>query len=310
MIRGCSSTGRAIGLQPIGCEFKSHHFHQKGHMKDKTTPTQVWSQSSDKSTYNFLSAGQSIKSLPPNMYSLGFGLQGLYAEVEECKKEDLITTDNKILDDLTRQTKIFFESGFKYKQLQIPYRRGILLYGPPGSGKSVCIRLLINQIIASGGLVINNTNPSELMRALPYLDKTQSNRHTLVIYEDIDDDIDNYGDGHFLQLFDGISSHTEGLLFIATTNYLEKIPPRIYRPSRFDYLLEVPYPSTAARKAYLLNLATKHKVKISDKMFTVSNGLSFASLKELFISVFLYDADIAKTAKKLLDLQVSNNSED
>ena len=56
-----------------------------------------------------------------------------------------------------------------------------------------------------------------------------------------------------LQLLDG-GKQLNNVVYLATTNYIDQIPPRLRnRPSRFARLVEVGPPSAEARKAFLMN---------------------------------------------------------
>ena len=63
--------------------------------------------------------------------------------------------------------------------------------------------------------------------------KIENNRKCIVILEDLDSLISNFGESHYLEMLDSAKT-IDNILFIATTNYPEKLDPRIYnRPGRF-----------------------------------------------------------------------------
>ena len=152
--------------------------------------------------------------------------------------------DHDLTKDLIDDARKFLESGKWYADLGIPYRRGYLLYGPPGCGKTsfcqvlagalrldVCILTLSNKGMDDNGL-------AALLRDAP--------SHSVVILEDVDAVFAqrelqrSAGDGAsgitfsgLLNAIDGVASQ-EGRLFMMTTNHIERLDPALIRPGRCD----------------------------------------------------------------------------
>ena len=75
------------------------------------------------------------------------------------------------------------------------------------------------------------------------------------------------------------------MLFIATTNYPERLDPRIYnRPGRFSHVIKIGYPGPAARRAYLKAILKNHR----DVEYIVENsgGFSIDHLTALINAVY------------------------
>ena len=127
--------------------------------------------------------------------------------------------------------------------LGVPYRRGYLLHGPPGSGKSSFIRALAGTYgyeicvlnLAQRGLTDDRLN--FLLASLP--------ERSFLLMEDVDaafnKRVQTSADGYqsavtfsgFLNALDGVASGEERVLFL-TTNHLDRLDPALVRPGRVD----------------------------------------------------------------------------
>jgi AAA family ATPase len=202
-----------------------------------------------------------------------------------------------------KEIEEFWNNQDSYKTLGITHKRGILLYGPPGCGKSGILNAIINVAIQSNGIVIELTDlVDHYADAIPWLRQIEADRLVVTIIEDIDDLANQYEED-LLEIMDGHTSLGCGMLYIATTNDLEKVPDRIRnRPSRIDTLIEVPPPDFALRLEYLSKLLGKI-VNLPETQLeeyaTKTDGMSLADLKELVISLTVYKKDFDTTIARL-----------
>jgi mitochondrial chaperone BCS1 len=141
-------------------------------------------------------------------------------------------------------SKRFLESEQWYTDMGIPWRRGYLLYGPPGNGKSslitalagalkrsVCVLNLSSGILTDEGLVNLLTDAPE---------------GSLILLEDIDaifvgrkkDSETKLSFNGLLNALDGVTAQ-QGRMVFMTTNHLEKLDPALVRPGRCDLHLFV-----------------------------------------------------------------------
>lgn len=131
----------------------------------------------------------------------------------------------------------------------IPWRLGIELYGPPGSGKSSAVMGVASHFgmdIAILNLASASMDDDELYSLLANVDS-----NTIVLIEDIDcvynqreasEDKDNrITFSGLLNAIDGVSAG-EGRILFVTTNHPEKLDPALVRPGRIDLKLEVGHP--------------------------------------------------------------------
>ena len=58
---------------------------------------------------------------------------------------DTLVLESEFLDSLCMDTRTFFENSKIYQKLGVPWKRGLLLLGPPGNGKTETIKLLLKE---------------------------------------------------------------------------------------------------------------------------------------------------------------------
>ncbi|KAI8911797.1 BCS1 N terminal-domain-containing protein [Gorgonomyces haynaldii] len=151
--------------------------------------------------------------------------------------ESVVLDENKsqeILDDVHK----FLGGGKWYHDRGIPYRRGYMLYGPPGSGKSSYIQALAGEL-GYNIAILNLAEPhmtddrlSHLLNNVPY--------RTLMLLEDVDaafpdrtDKKTNLTFSGLLNALDGVAASEERIIFM-TTNHVERLDPALIRPGRVD----------------------------------------------------------------------------
>jgi len=255
-----------------------------------------WRRNGD--TFNIHMDATSIARLPAGAYEAQMGFTGPYMDMVDLKQEELIPFKTGPCKQIVEEVNKFWGLEKRYNKLGLPYRRGILMYGPPGTGKSGIVRLVGQDLIKQNGMVVLVKRADTFTSFLPFLNKMEPNRKIVVVLEDLERLIARQ-EQEFLQLLDGIASDRPGMLFLATTNHLEQLEPRVYRPSRFDLLIEVGMPNKATRETYVRRLCEKFQTKYNSKFVTLTEGLSFAALKEILISCLVLDKKIEDMVKRM-----------
>lgn len=200
------------------------------------------------------------------------------------KWEDLFFPD-EIKTDIKNSVENFLNSEKFYKENKLPWKRGFLLFGEPGCGKTSLIRTLISEYDFKPCTITPAAQDDDIREAFAYAQKQSP---ALLYFEDLDSLLETSIDlSSFLNLMDGISS-PNGLLVIATANEIKKLKPSVKdRPSRFDRKWLIPLPDKTQTSKYLSkffgkNISAKSLKEITET--SISENLSYAYLKELYIS--------------------------
>jgi AAA+ superfamily predicted ATPase len=225
----------------------------------------------------------------------------MFKSVQGVSWDDMIQ-EPAIKDGLLKDVLSFFESQDLYKSMAVPWKRGVILHGVPGNGKTLSIKALINSLSALNppipALVVKSfdnkcNGPKWAMKAM--FAHARAMAPCVLIFEDLDSLVQKETRSYFLNEVDGIESN-DGLMMIGSTNHLGKLDDAITkRPSRFDRKFHFKIPDEPERVAYCRQWATqfanKGTVDFPDDVCHViaklTLGFSFAYLKELFISSLL-----------------------
>ena len=146
----------------------------------------------------------------------------------------------------------------RYRRLGVPYHRGYLFYGPPGTGKTS----LVSALGAHFGLSIYMVNLAEFTDRSLMSAVNRVPRNSVLLFEDIDCMRSSQSRGRvdspaaegqtsikenasaqngvtlsgLLNVLDGFHAPS-GVLFVMTTNHVEKLDEALLRPGRIDYKL-------------------------------------------------------------------------
>lgn len=249
----------------------------------------------------FWGAPQSHKQLPVGVYHITRSPSvGLVFVRQQNDTDQLIelpdTESSKILDEIRRFKTLrpkFEEHGFLYK-------RGIMLWGPPGGGKTCTLQLLLKFLMAEHNSVALLVERPELAAtAMQDFSRIEPGRQVIAIMEDFDALCERYGQSEYLSLLDG-ESQINNVIFLATTNYPERIDRRfVDRPSRFDTIRYVGMPTDNARRVYLQKkLPTMPPEELAEYV-SASKGYSIAHLREMIILTHCFGVPLAQAAERI-----------
>jgi len=155
-----------------------------------------------------------------------------------------------LLEDLLEDVKEFFETKAWYSVRGIPHRRGILLHGPPGNGKSTFALTLAGQmnlnlcVCSLSDPSLDDDSLQENLRKMPF--------GSILLLEDIDAAfVQRNKDKHssnklsysgLLNALDGVTAYV-GCLVLMTTNHPERLDPALTRPGRVDLTVHIGHAS-------------------------------------------------------------------
>lgn len=252
----------------------------------------------------FYPTASTIPKLESGYYEFQYTQRGLMFRKQGLNTDELLNlADSKSTEIMAEISKFWSaETKEKFKKKNYLHRRGFLLHGPPGSGKTSIVQLVIDFVTKNDGLVFSCTNPDMMEEGLRLLRAVEPVRPVVCLFEDIDSLIENYGESELLHLLDG-ENQIDHVLNVATTNFLKKLPERIrMRPRRFDRSFEIGLPNAKMREAYL---KVKHSELTPEEMkiwVKETNKFSFAAMTDLVISVTCMDIPFKEAAATLRTL--------
>jgi AAA+ superfamily predicted ATPase len=257
--------------------------------------------------------GVTSPQLPAGAYGCTLNQYGdVQLIARDLQVDDLIDFADSLPARILSEIENFWSLGEQFQKHGYLHRRGYLLYGPQGSGKSSVVHQVVHRIIKAGHVAVFCEHPGFLTRAMEVFRKIEPDRPVVCLFEDIDAVIELHGDSELLQWLDG-SHQINKVINIATTNYPERLDRRIVsRPRRFDRIIKIEAPTPAIRAAYLnKKLPDLARTGQLDHWLRVTEGLSFAALAELVISVACLGNSLEETVNllRMLDDQHPSSKE-
>ena len=231
-----------------------------------------------------------VDSLPAGVYDVKRSYTGVYLERQDIHSDELIKFEDPRMNLVTNEISAFWEKEDNFKKHGFIMKRGILLHGAPGCGKSCLIKQVQEQMIEQNNLIFVARDPGALTKILKDVREVETERRIVVILEDIDEMV-RWDEGSLLELMDGPDSQHK-VLYLGTTNYLEKLPPRMQRSGRFDRKVEVLPPGKEGRLAYFqAKLGIEEEEAELQEMVDKTDGLNFGDLREFVIAVYCLEED-------------------
>lgn len=201
-----------------------------------------------------------------------------------------IFIDKDIKTNLINRINEFLIYKQWYINKGIPYKFGILMSGKPGTGKTSLIRALATYLKKDIVFISCKSLPEYI--EICYLE------NRLVVFEDFDsleitknrqftitdNNVTEMSLSTLLNILDGILT-PPGLIFIASTNYPDKLDSALTRKGRFDLFIdinELDYNIFIEMIAYLWEVE-EHKVKTDIPNCLYNKPITGASLQSIFI---------------------------
>ena len=214
------------------------------------------------------------------------------------RKIDTIFLNKGIKKKVFNFIDLFRNNENWYLDHGLSYQCGILLYGPPGCGKTSLVKSIASYYNYSL-YILPASRLHKIYDAMSGLEE-----HSIILIEDIDtDDItkkrkksnkkDKNGDedgrgfslsnlSDILNTIDGVISN-HGRLLIATTNHIEKLDAALIRAGRFDLKVKLDYADLYTLKQFINNYYPKFNIpenfKLNEKI--TSSDIQAAILKNL-----------------------------
>jgi hypothetical protein len=220
---------------------------------------------------------------------------------------------NVILDEDMKKALIadvtnFFDGQKTYQDLQVPWKRGVIYYGPPGNGKTISIKATMHTLYERGAsdddsrlkvptlyvrTLVGFGGPEFSLRQI--FSKARQEAPCYLVFEDLDSIVSDNVRSYFLNEVDGLTSN-DGIMMVGSTNHLDRLDPGIAkRPSRFDRKYFFPDPDFDQRVQYAQfwqgKLKGNNDVVFPDvlckKIAGITDKFSFAYMQEAFVATLL-----------------------
>lgn len=246
-----------------------------------------------------------------DIYELGIEKNNYVLHKVNIKNIEEPILEENLSKKLNSDISLFFDNKQFYVDNNLSYKRGIILYGPPGCGKTSVIKKLLTEhshthrlLIDCGKYTVDGDFYEYLIKVFPKESKK------IIVFEDVEA-ISSEGSrtssrrSSFLNFIDGAKT-IENTIFIATTNYPDLVDPAlINRPSRFDKVYKIDYPSKSCRERFLLRFFPDLKEDTAklNEYTDLTKDFSGAYFKELFIMVGIQKVTI-KDAITALSKQI------
>lgn len=222
------------------------------------------------------------------------------------------TWDSVILDEDMKKALIadvenFFDGRQTYEDLKVPWKRGVIYYGPPGNGKTISIKAMMHSLYQRGKEGDSRLAvPTLYVRTLTsfggpeyslaqIFGKAREQAPCYLVFEDLDSIVSDHVRSYFLNEVDGLKSN-DGILMVGSTNHLDRLDPGIAkRPSRFDRKYYFPNPDYDQRMQYAKFWQGKLKDnkdldfpdELCGKIAEITPKFSFAYMQEAFVASLL-----------------------
>jgi len=239
---------------------------------------------------------KTVKTLPPGIYNIQESMQGPYFEITDIRTDNLLKFADSRYNMILEEIDKFWKIKDNFKNMGFLHKRGVLLYGNPGTGKSCLLKQVMEGMVKRGDLVfMAGTSSYRIKDGLSLLKEVEPDRQVLAVMEDIDE----FDEHTLLQLFDG-NTIFDDVLFLGTTNYINKLQPRLLREGRFDRKIRIDNPPLEGRVAYFnYKLGKREPSERIKEMAEKTKGFSFGQLREFLVSVYCLGYDIDETVKRI-----------
>lgn len=216
-----------------------------------------------------------LQVVPPGVYEIKWTKEyGLILNGKDICLDELFILPspehNKILKDI----RTFWERKSYFNKYKYTYKRGILLYGPAGTGKTSVINLIAKELVKNNDGIVLYLNSSRDLESfisfVPIIRQIEPDKQILCVMEDIEE-FTNYRENEtlLLNVLDGMNQ-MDNIVYLATTNFPENLKERILnRPSRFDRRYELGLPNDEVREEYFKLKLTSEDLEVID----LKNGL-------------------------------------
>ncbi|ADJ26541.1 AAA ATPase central domain protein [Dehalogenimonas lykanthroporepellens BL-DC-9] len=240
----------------------------------------------------------------------------------ESRSWNSIILDEDTLRDIRQNTIGFFRKSRQLARMGVPRKRGLILSGHPGTGKTLICKAIMKQ--TAGKYTCITTDPG-LMDEPNYIRAVYALAGELAPSFVFIEDLDQIGQSRslfpfhngsplntLLEVMDGAEA-CDGIITIATTNSLDSLDSAlIRRPSRFDRIIELPHPDEDKRRSIIDTLSRRIRLDADIKAYITRSTRHFtpAQLQEVIYTLAIDRAGRERRFRTTAPLAVTREDVD
>jgi hypothetical protein len=214
---------------------------------------------------------------------------GKFLPISTLTKDDVIL-DPEIYKRIDDTVFNFFNHKDKFKTANIPFKRGVIFSGLPGTGKTLSGKIIMNYLKDITFIWVTARDFDNLPTSYLF-DMARELQPAVLFIEDVDACLRGSTLDNIKTQMDGLESN-EGILTILSTNFPNQLPKTLIdRPGRFDDVIEFELPNENIRyqilSYYSKTLNIENKENCLHEISQLSAGLTPSHLKEVIVSSFM-----------------------
>lgn len=217
----------------------------------------------------------------------------LFRQPKEVTRDQIVLPE-ALMHSLEEHAVHFSDHRDRMRDYGFHQRRGLLLFGPPGTGKSQTVSYLVSQLRKRTTLYLNGSNASLMDETFELARRLQP---STIVIDDFDliakNRTNHYAPEQLNQLLNQIDKipDSDDVLLLVTTNNPEHVEPALSnRPGRIDFAVEIPLPDDECRKQLMEMCGRNLDLTRIDlgRLVARTSGASGAFILELFRKAALF----------------------
>jgi len=255
-----------------------------------------------------------FEKLEPGYYTtsnIGSNFETIIGYNKVKQLDNLIHFSSGVIKDTINSIDIFLnkDTSAKYNKLKVGHKLGIILHGPPGTGKTSTVALLCNELIKNHNAIAINFTGNSLgwIKMVIKSLRTFQDNPIVAFVDEFECEVGNYDEANesgYLTFLDGSDSFNN-LIFVACTNKLDEIPDRIkFRKSRIKHLVEIKsFPIEVYKEFILDKVPDMNSELVAELSYKAEeHGLTLDNLKHVIIDYIIEEVSFDDSIKSLVPL--------